>query len=90
MDDVMVGKVTISVSLKKIQFPKISEQAPLRSEHIIPGLKEELCMSTRFSSRIELNKPGGNHGLDTLPRFRSMILGFRPDMLTRFKSGMYQ
>ena len=28
MDDVMVGKVTISVKLKKIHFPKISEQAP--------------------------------------------------------------
>ena len=31
MDDVSVGKVTIglSVNLKKIHFPKISEQAPL-------------------------------------------------------------
>ncbi len=30
MDDVLVGKVTISASLKKINFLKISEQAPLR------------------------------------------------------------
>ncbi len=30
MDDVLVGKVTISASLKKIHFPKISEQAPLK------------------------------------------------------------
>ncbi len=30
MDDVLVGKVTISASLMKIHFPKISEQAPLR------------------------------------------------------------
>ncbi len=29
MNDVLVGKVTISASLKKIHFPKISEQAPL-------------------------------------------------------------
>ena len=29
IDDVLVGKVTISARLKKIDFPKISEQAPL-------------------------------------------------------------
>ncbi len=29
MDDVLVGKVTISASLKKNHFPKISDQAPL-------------------------------------------------------------
>ena len=29
MDDVLVGKVNISARLKKIYFPKISEQAPL-------------------------------------------------------------
>ncbi len=29
MDDILVGKVAISASLKKIHFPKISDQAPL-------------------------------------------------------------
>ena len=31
VNDVLVGKVIISASLKKINFPKISEQAPLRN-----------------------------------------------------------
>ncbi len=35
MDDVLVVKVNISASLKKINFPKISEQAPLRLCKII-------------------------------------------------------
>ncbi len=30
MNDVLVGKVIISASLKKINFPKISEQASLK------------------------------------------------------------
>ena len=29
MDDVLVGRVTKSASLKKVHFPKISDQAPL-------------------------------------------------------------
>ncbi len=29
MDDILVGKVNISASLRKIHFPEISEQAPL-------------------------------------------------------------
>ena len=29
LDDILVGKMTISASLKKIHFPKISEQALL-------------------------------------------------------------
>ncbi len=28
MDEIMVGKVTMSTSLRKVYFPKISEQAP--------------------------------------------------------------
>ncbi len=35
MDDVLVGRVTISAGLKKINFPKISEQAPLSSLHML-------------------------------------------------------
>ena len=37
VDDVLVGKVTISASLKKINFLKISEQAPLRLFNPITG-----------------------------------------------------
>ena len=29
MDEILVGKVTIPASLKKIHFPKISDQVPL-------------------------------------------------------------
>ncbi len=32
MDDILVGKVAISASLKKIHFPKISDQVPLSTE----------------------------------------------------------
>ncbi len=34
MDDILVWKVTLSVSLNKIKFPKISEQAPLMEKLI--------------------------------------------------------
>ncbi len=35
MDEVLVGKVTISANLKKINFPKISEQAPLKQVRVL-------------------------------------------------------
>ncbi len=40
MHDAMVGKVTISVSLKKIHFQKISEQAPLIKNNINKKITE--------------------------------------------------
>ncbi len=43
MDDISVGKVTISVTLRKINFPKISEQAPLRqTQHYLRFFKKLL------------------------------------------------
>ncbi len=37
MDDVLVGNVTIPASLKNINVPKISEQAPLSNKKITLG-----------------------------------------------------
>ncbi len=40
MDDILVWKVTSSVSLKKIHFPKISEHRPLRNRPILKEFKD--------------------------------------------------
>ena len=43
MDNVLVGKVTISGSLKKTNFPKISEQAPLIDHMMRYGQWKVVC-----------------------------------------------
>ena len=53
MDDVLVGKVTISASLKKIHFLKISEQAPV-SLTIFVYLKVLVSLRNEFSLHIML------------------------------------
>ncbi len=43
MDDVLVGKVTIFASLKKISFPKISDQAPLKfPSYFCPAMRMDV------------------------------------------------
>ena len=44
IDEVLVGKVTISASLKEIHFPKISEQAPLKIYIKFSVKRVKLCV----------------------------------------------
>ena len=52
MDDILVGKVAISASLKKIHFPKISDQAPLNN---ISYLYDFCMQNDRIMSNLSMS-----------------------------------
>ncbi len=53
IDDVLVGKVTIYASLKKIHFPKISEQAPLKKINIFLKSQDKIGITKHFQSALD-------------------------------------
>ena len=72
MDDALVGKLTISASLKKIYFPKISDQAPLTTS----------SPTSQTSTMITLALPLLSHCHYEWMHFDFVLFTFLPILLT--------